>query len=198
MQVAPDYRDQLERLIQVLQHREGVPAWIVSLIGASVGSLLTICVELLKRALEAQGKRNAMLTSIYKELAGNFQNLIACLHTMKLNKSQTVQINLHDVPVNRAKLDTARAELAYDQIKNSAAIERAYAGFNRLHGLANAPEHIEVAEGIAFQIEQDLFTGDLDLKRFASFSDKRLANRLRKKETTAEFWRVSAMTGGTS
>jgi len=42
---------------------------------------------------------------------------------------------------------------------------------------------LRIAEAIAFQLEQDLFTGNLDLKLFARFLDARLASRLKRRKT---------------
>lgn len=158
--------------------------------GTLLGAALTLGVQFLMHWFGRTTRRRDLLVSIYRELAGNFQSLVAIMHTIKINGPGAADTFLHHVHVSRKKFEAARSETAYDLMKNTSGIERAYTSLGRLKGMGNSPEQLESAEHILFQFEQDLFTGNLNLKLFTRFLDERLASRLKQRKSTEEFWRV--------
>jgi hypothetical protein len=76
----PDY-SQLERLIAALAHKDPVPTWVVSIVRAIVGSVVTIFLGLWKERHDAKSRRKRIERAIYGEILLNYSSLFGTLTT---------------------------------------------------------------------------------------------------------------------
>jgi hypothetical protein len=77
----PDYTSQLERLINVLSHKDSVPTWVISIVGVVIGAALTLLFGIWKERHEAKRRKKRLERAICGELLLNHQSLFGALAT---------------------------------------------------------------------------------------------------------------------
>jgi hypothetical protein len=75
----PDYSRQLERLIAVLSQKDSVPTWVISIVSAIAGALVTILLGLWKDRHDARHRRRRIERSICGEMLLNYSSLLGTL-----------------------------------------------------------------------------------------------------------------------
>src|SRR4051812_41792608 len=77
----PDYSQQLERLIVALGHKDPIPTWVVSIISAAAGSIVTILLGFWKERHDARSRRKKLERAMCGEMLLNYSALLGTLTT---------------------------------------------------------------------------------------------------------------------
>ena len=154
-------------------------------LGAVAGFIVGVLTEPVKLYWQRRSELAQMKFSIYRELAGNFQNLVGFVHTIRLNNNPAVHFYLHDARISSDRYGEAKKDLIFDRLSEATTIVTAYAAFGKLRGLGSGPTDMEVADSIIVGIEQAVATQRLNRRLFFRFLDERLVRRMKKAVTCA-------------
>ena len=129
-----------------------------------------------------------MQHSVYREMTTNFEQLVSLIHTIKLTVQPDFLYAFSDLIRSREGYEEARKDNLFDQVPYLTGINRFYYNFNHFSGMGirQPDQDMEYAEKVLFQVEQDLNTKQLDRKRFLSFLDKSLSDRIKRNVSCIE------------
>ena len=139
----PDYSQQLERLIAALSHKDPLPTWVVSIMSALLGSVVTILIGFWKERHDAKNRTKRIERAIYGELLLNYSSLFGTLAT----DFEFHRISDHQKPFegmfswNELENAKTHGDVLYD-VPNFAAMRTLYKMFEAISSVKGGGEHV--------------------------------------------------------
>jgi hypothetical protein len=117
--------------------------------------------------------------AVYKETAGNYQNLVGAIETFDSNQNTALHIYVNDIKVSDEWYQKLRTDIHYPQLTSSKAIDSIYLALGRFKGKGEREEDFEYAREVAKYIEQALKDKSLNRKLFTKHLHPRLQKTLK-------------------
>jgi hypothetical protein len=161
-----DYSKQLTEIVSAL-NRPAMPTWIVALIGAGIGALLTFSGQMLIRFVENSWEIRKFRRVLYRDIAAMF---FAVAHAEHFNSEkdarEVIGMELHFDAEEFLKRD----QKIYMQLSERVVANEIYA---RLHQVLPTEHSVRSqAYGAAVHIARQIWDRKLKVKQFKRFLDK--------------------------